>query len=86
MPNSRQSTVVRGRVLMPGNPDIEESPSKEPKPGGFSNRERFRTAFRMKAYTMRQSSDGITTLPNSANSNPHFLNYNLSLLPELKLN
>ncbi|CAB1325666.1 unnamed protein product, partial [Coregonus sp. 'balchen'] len=58
MPNSRQSAAVRGRVLMPGNPDsIEESPSKETKPGGFSNRERFRTAFRMKAYTMRQSSD-----------------------------
>ncbi|XP_024275684.1 potassium voltage-gated channel subfamily KQT member 3 [Oncorhynchus tshawytscha] len=62
MPNSRQSTVVRGRVLMPGNPDIEESPSKEPKPGGFSNRERFRTAFRMKAYTMRQSSDDAGAL------------------------
>uniref|UniRef100_A0A8C7L2G0 Potassium voltage-gated channel subfamily Q member 3 n=1 Tax=Oncorhynchus kisutch TaxID=8019 RepID=A0A8C7L2G0_ONCKI len=62
MPNSRQSTVVRGRVLMPGNPDIEESPSKETKPGGFSNRERFRTAFRMKAYTMRQSSDDAGAL------------------------
>lgn len=37
---------------------IEESPSKEPKPAGFSNRERFRTAFRMKAYTLRQSSEG----------------------------
>uniref|UniRef100_A0A087X6K0 Potassium voltage-gated channel subfamily Q member 3 n=1 Tax=Poecilia formosa TaxID=48698 RepID=A0A087X6K0_POEFO len=36
---------------------IEESPSKEPKPAGFSNRERFRTAFRMKAYTLRQSSE-----------------------------
>lgn len=42
-----------------GNADsIEESPSKEPKPAGFSNRERFRTAFRMKAYTLRQSSEG----------------------------
>lgn len=37
---------------------IEESPSKEPKPAGFSNRERFRTAFRMKAYTLRQSAEG----------------------------
>ncbi|KAK6310272.1 hypothetical protein J4Q44_G00183270 [Coregonus suidteri] len=63
MPNSRQSAAVRGRVLMPGNPDsIEESPSKETKPGGFSNRERFRTAFRMKAYTMRQSSDDAGAL------------------------
>ncbi|XP_043991124.1 potassium voltage-gated channel subfamily KQT member 3 isoform X4 [Gambusia affinis] len=36
---------------------IEESPSKEPKPAGFTNRERFRTAFRMKGYTLRQSSE-----------------------------
>lgn len=36
----------------------EESPSKEAKPAGFSNRERFRTAFRMKAYSLRQSSEG----------------------------
>lgn len=39
----------------------EESPSKEAKPAGFSNRERFRTAFRMKAYSLRQSSEGIHT-------------------------
>uniref|UniRef100_A0AAY5KXN7 Potassium voltage-gated channel, KQT-like subfamily, member 3 n=1 Tax=Esox lucius TaxID=8010 RepID=A0AAY5KXN7_ESOLU len=58
MPNSRQSSTVRGKGLMPVNQDsIEESPSKEPKPGGFSNRERFRTAFRMKAYAIRQSSE-----------------------------
>ncbi|KAL0966719.1 hypothetical protein UPYG_G00299240 [Umbra pygmaea] len=58
MPNSRQSSAVRGRLLLPVNQDsIEESPSKEHKPGGFSNRERFRTAFRMKAYAMRQSSE-----------------------------
>ncbi|KAL6467834.1 hypothetical protein MHYP_G00235110, partial [Metynnis hypsauchen] len=34
-----------------------ESPSKEAKPAGFTNRERFRTAFRMKAYALRQSSE-----------------------------
>lgn len=39
----------------------EESPSKEAKPAGFSNRERFRTAFRMKAYSLRQSSEGTDT-------------------------
>ncbi|KAJ8011396.1 hypothetical protein DPEC_G00057760 [Dallia pectoralis] len=63
MPNSRQSSTVRGRVLMPVNQDsIEESPSKEPKLGGFSNRERFRTAFRMKAYAIRQGSEDAGAL------------------------
>ena len=38
-----------------------ESPSKEAKPAGFTNRERFRTAFRMKAYALRQSSEGMNT-------------------------
>lgn len=63
-------STVRARVMMPAaNPGnvpgncgpgeaAEESPSKEGKPAGFSNRERFRTAFRMKAYTLRQSSEG----------------------------
>uniref|UniRef100_A0A672QIU4 Potassium voltage-gated channel subfamily Q member 3 n=1 Tax=Sinocyclocheilus grahami TaxID=75366 RepID=A0A672QIU4_SINGR len=63
-------STVRARVMMPAaNPEsvsgncgpaeaIEESPSKEGKPAGFSNRERFRTAFRMKAYALRQSSEG----------------------------
>ena len=61
LPNSRQS-IGRGKPIMPGNTDsIEESPSKEAKPAGFSNRERFRTAFRMKAYTLRQSSEGTET-------------------------
>ncbi|KAM6954049.1 potassium voltage-gated channel subfamily KQT member 3 [Aplochiton taeniatus] len=55
LPNTRQSI---GRIKVPGTSDsIEESPSKEPKPAGFSNRERFRTAFRMRAYTLRQSSE-----------------------------
>ncbi|XP_051990960.1 potassium voltage-gated channel subfamily KQT member 3-like [Xyrauchen texanus] len=68
-------SMVRARVMMPAvNPDsvsgncgpaeaIEESPSKEGKPAGFSNRERFRTAFRMKAYTLRQSSEDGGGLP-----------------------
>uniref|UniRef100_A0A672KQF9 Potassium voltage-gated channel subfamily Q member 3 n=1 Tax=Sinocyclocheilus grahami TaxID=75366 RepID=A0A672KQF9_SINGR len=63
-------SMVRARVMMPAaNPEsvsgncgpaeaVEESPSKEGKPAGFSNRERFRTAFRMKAYALRQSSEG----------------------------
>lgn len=57
LPNARPSMGVARKLT--GNADsIEESPSKEPKPAGFSNRERFRTAFRMKAYTLRQSSEG----------------------------
>lgn len=57
LPNARPSVGSTKRLT--GNADsIEESPSKEPKPAGFSNRERFRTAFRMKAYTLRQSSEG----------------------------
>ena len=57
LPNARPSVGTTKRLT--GNADsIEESPSKEPKPAGFSNRERFRTAFRMKAYTLRQSSEG----------------------------
>ncbi|XP_065122343.1 potassium voltage-gated channel subfamily KQT member 3 [Paramisgurnus dabryanus] len=70
-----RSSNVRARVMMPAaNPEnvsgncgpaetAEESPSKEGKPAGFSNRERFRTAFRMKAYTMRQSSEDTSALP-----------------------
>ncbi|KAM6919181.1 potassium voltage-gated channel subfamily KQT member 3 [Xenentodon cancila] len=57
LPNSRAS-VGLGRKLTGHADSVEESPSKEPKPAGFSNRERFRTAFRMKAYTLRQSSEG----------------------------
>lgn len=57
LPNARPSAGTCRRLT--GHTDsIEESPSKEPKPAGFSNRERFRTAFRMKAYTLRQSSEG----------------------------
>lgn len=39
----------------------EESPPKDAKPAGFSNRERFRTAFRIKSYSLRQSSEGTHT-------------------------
>ncbi|XP_017554713.1 potassium voltage-gated channel subfamily KQT member 3 [Pygocentrus nattereri] len=66
LPTPRPSSV-RGRFMMPaGNPGSGagncgptevESPSKEAKPAGFTNRERFRTAFRMKAYALRQSSE-----------------------------
>ncbi|KAI7809806.1 putative potassium voltage-gated channel subfamily KQT member 3, partial [Triplophysa rosa] len=63
-------STVRARAMMPtANPEnvpaeaAEESPSKEGKPAGFSNRERFRTAFRMKAYTLRQSSEDTGGLP-----------------------
>lgn len=58
LPNARPS-VGMGKKLTGNAESIEESPSKEPKPAGFSNRERFRTAFRMKAYTLRQSSEGM---------------------------
>ncbi|KAG7267841.1 hypothetical protein CRUP_000713 [Coryphaenoides rupestris] len=52
---------------------LVESPSREPKPAGFSNRERFRTAFRMKAYTLRQSSEGEGLPPGGADGghDPH---------------
>ncbi|XP_063076114.1 potassium voltage-gated channel subfamily KQT member 3 [Engraulis encrasicolus] len=46
---------VRDRLL-PSAP-MHLGSSEPSKPGGFSNRERFRTAFRMKAYTLRQSSE-----------------------------
>lgn len=53
--NPRPSVVMSRKPMAES---VEESPSKEPKPAGFSNRERFRTAFRMKASTLRQSSEG----------------------------
>lgn len=62
LPNARPSIGTAKKLT--GNADsVEESPSKEPKPAGFSNRERFRTAFRMKAYTLRQSSEGMRIKP-----------------------
>ncbi|XP_069588039.1 potassium voltage-gated channel subfamily KQT member 3 [Ranitomeya imitator] len=40
---------------------VEESPSKEPKNIALSNKERFRTALRMKAYAFWQSSEDAGT-------------------------
>uniref|UniRef100_H3CKE7 Potassium voltage-gated channel subfamily Q member 3 n=1 Tax=Tetraodon nigroviridis TaxID=99883 RepID=H3CKE7_TETNG len=56
---SSQKLRLLERVRLPNAPTgssdgAEESPSK---PAGFSNRERLRTAFRMRAYTLRQSSE-----------------------------
>ncbi|KAE8290501.1 Potassium voltage-gated channel subfamily KQT member 3 [Larimichthys crocea] len=65
LPNARPSIGTAKKLT--GNADsVEESPSKEPKPAGFSNRERFRTAFRMKAYTLRQSSEDAGALADPA--------------------
>ncbi|XP_053738852.1 potassium voltage-gated channel subfamily KQT member 3 isoform X1 [Synchiropus splendidus] len=64
LPNARQS--VSSVKKLSGHESVEDSPSKEPKPAGFSNRERFRTAFRMKAYTLRQSSEDAGALPEQA--------------------
>uniref|UniRef100_A0A8C6TJ12 Potassium voltage-gated channel, KQT-like subfamily, member 3 n=1 Tax=Neogobius melanostomus TaxID=47308 RepID=A0A8C6TJ12_9GOBI len=57
LPNTRPV----GPSRRTGTEDTVDSPSKEPR--GFSNRERFRTAFRMKAYTLRQSSEDTGALP-----------------------
>ncbi|XP_033914224.3 potassium voltage-gated channel subfamily KQT member 3-like [Acipenser ruthenus] len=60
--NPRTATI-KGKLITPLNADaIEDSPSKESKAGAFSNRERFRTAFRMKAYAFRQSSEDAGAL------------------------
>uniref|UniRef100_A0A8C9UX03 Potassium voltage-gated channel subfamily Q member 3 n=1 Tax=Spermophilus dauricus TaxID=99837 RepID=A0A8C9UX03_SPEDA len=59
--NPRGSNT-KGKLFTPLNVDaIEESPSKEPKPAGLNNKERFRTAFRMKAYAFWQSSEDAGT-------------------------
>ncbi|XP_028356185.1 potassium voltage-gated channel subfamily KQT member 3 isoform X2 [Physeter macrocephalus] len=59
--NPRGSNT-KGKLFTPLNVDaIEESPSKEPKPVGSNNKERFRTAFRMKAYAFWQSSEDAGT-------------------------
>lgn len=61
--NPRGSNT-KGKLFTPLNVDaIEESPSKEPKPVGLNSKERFRTAFRMKAYAFWQSSEGKAFLP-----------------------
>uniref|UniRef100_A0A8C5K2F0 Potassium voltage-gated channel, subfamily Q, member 3 n=1 Tax=Jaculus jaculus TaxID=51337 RepID=A0A8C5K2F0_JACJA len=59
--NPRGSNT-KGKLFAPLNVDaIEESPPKEPKPAGLNNKERFRTAFRMKAYAFWQSSEDAGT-------------------------
>ncbi|ELK11649.1 Potassium voltage-gated channel subfamily KQT member 3 [Pteropus alecto] len=59
--NPRGSNT-KGKLFTPLNVDaIEESPSKEPKPVGLNSKERFRTAFRMKAYAFWQSSEDAGT-------------------------
>ncbi|XP_068605095.1 potassium voltage-gated channel subfamily KQT member 3 [Brachionichthys hirsutus] len=65
LPNARPS-VGTARKLPVNVESVEDSPSKEPKAAGFSNRERFRTAFRMKAYTLRQSSEDAGALADAA--------------------
>ncbi|XP_029687484.1 potassium voltage-gated channel subfamily KQT member 3 isoform X1 [Takifugu rubripes] len=59
---STRPPPVGGRKLTGTGDAIEESPSRA---AGFSNRERLRTAFRMRAYTLRQSSEdpGAPTEP-----------------------
>ena len=70
--NPRGSNT-KGKLFTPLNVDaIEESPSKEPKPVGSNNKERFRTAFRMKAYAFWQSSEG-NPFPFLTLSPPHLL-------------
>uniref|UniRef100_A0A7M4FYE8 Potassium voltage-gated channel subfamily Q member 3 n=1 Tax=Crocodylus porosus TaxID=8502 RepID=A0A7M4FYE8_CROPO len=57
-----RGTNTKGKLFTPLNVDaIEESPSKEPKNVGLNNKERFRTAFRMKAYAFWQSSEEAGT-------------------------
>uniref|UniRef100_A0A8C4Y853 Potassium voltage-gated channel subfamily Q member 3 n=1 Tax=Gopherus evgoodei TaxID=1825980 RepID=A0A8C4Y853_9SAUR len=58
-----RGTNTKGKLFTPLNVDaIEENPSKEPKNVGLNNKERFRTAFRMKAYAFWQSSEGSIIL------------------------
>ncbi|MEE6463100.1 hypothetical protein FKM82_005777 [Ascaphus truei] len=57
-----RGTSPKGKPFTPLNTDgVEESPSKEPKNIGLSNKERFRTALRMKAYAFWQSSEDAGT-------------------------
>ncbi|XP_041097776.1 potassium voltage-gated channel subfamily KQT member 3 [Polyodon spathula] len=61
--SNQRTASIKGKLFTPLNTDaIAESPSKESKAGTFSNRERFRTAFRMKAYAFRQSSEDAGAL------------------------
>ncbi|XP_051943483.1 potassium voltage-gated channel subfamily KQT member 3 isoform X1 [Hippocampus zosterae] len=66
LPNARPTmaavAVAANRKMAANAEALEESPSKEPKPAGFSNRERFRTAFRMRSSTLRHSSEDAAAL------------------------
>ncbi|XP_043922181.1 potassium voltage-gated channel subfamily KQT member 3 [Protopterus annectens] len=58
-----RATATKGKLFTPLNTDApEESPSKDQKNVGFGNIDRFRTAFRMKAYAFRQSTEDTGTL------------------------
>ncbi|XP_053915661.1 potassium voltage-gated channel subfamily KQT member 3 isoform X1 [Cuculus canorus] len=62
-----RGTNTKGKLFTPLNVDaIEESPSKEPKNVVLNNKERFRTAFRMKAYAFWQTSEDAGTGENIA--------------------
>ncbi|XP_018425479.1 PREDICTED: potassium voltage-gated channel subfamily KQT member 3 [Nanorana parkeri] len=57
-----RGTSPKAKTFSPLNIEgVEESPSKEPKTMGVSNKERFRTALRMKAYAFWQSSEDAGT-------------------------
>ncbi|MGH0133637.1 UNVERIFIED_CONTAM: hypothetical protein FKN15_056140 [Acipenser sinensis] len=70
--NPRTATI-KGKLVTPLNADaIEDSPSKESKAWAFSNRERFRTAFRMKAYAFRQSSEDAGALADTGSEDKDY--------------
>ncbi|KAM4705562.1 potassium voltage-gated channel subfamily KQT member 3 isoform 2-T2 [Rhinophrynus dorsalis] len=57
-----RGTSPKAKTFSPLNIDsVEESPSKEAKNIGLTNKERFRTALRMKAYAFWQSSEDAGT-------------------------
>lgn len=69
-----RGTNTKGKLFTPLNVDaIEESPSKEPKNVVLNNKERFRTAFRMKAYAFWQSSEGSPSVLISFYASPVLL-------------
>ncbi|MGH0119145.1 UNVERIFIED_CONTAM: hypothetical protein FKN15_052974 [Acipenser sinensis] len=70
--NPRTATI-KGKLVTHLNADvIEDSPSKESKAGAFTNRERFRTAFRMKAYAFRQSSEDAGALADTGSEDKDY--------------
>ncbi|XP_006753354.1 PREDICTED: potassium voltage-gated channel subfamily KQT member 3, partial [Myotis davidii] len=82
--NPRGSNT-KGKLFTPLNVDaIEESPSKEPKPVGLNNKERFRTAFRMKAYAFWQSSEDAGTGDPMAEDRDYGNDFIEDMIPTLK--